>query len=110
MIYVAQSPWDLGETHSNVAKLSNVRALLSKAAVAEYSARQIDVGNAYLCANIASEHVFCSQPEGGAVDALPDHIWHNGGDGPLSLWCGTNWAGAGPEVGSPVARALSSSY
>jgi hypothetical protein len=27
-----QSPWDVGETHSNVAKLSTVRALLSKAA------------------------------------------------------------------------------
>jgi len=59
-----QSPWDVGETHSNVAKLSTVRALLSKAAVADYSVRQIDVGNAYLCADIASEHVFCSPPEG----------------------------------------------
>ena len=26
--------------------------------------RQIDAGNAYLCADIASEHVFCSPPEG----------------------------------------------
>ena len=59
-----QSPWDVGETHSNVAKLSSVRALLSKAAVADYSVRQIDIGNAYLCADIASEHVFCSPPEG----------------------------------------------
>jgi len=59
-----QSPWDVGETHSNVAKLSTVRALLSKAAVPDYSARQIDAGNAYLCADIASEHVFCSPPEG----------------------------------------------
>ena len=59
-----QSPWDVGETHSNVAKLSTVRALLSKAAVADYSVRQIDAGNAYLCADIASEHVFCSPPEG----------------------------------------------
>ena len=54
----------MGETHSNVAKLSSVRALLSKAAVADYSIRQIDIGNAYLCADIASEHVFCSPPEG----------------------------------------------
>ena len=53
-----QSPWDVGETHSNVAKLSSVRALLSKAAVADYDVRQIDIGNAYLCADIASEHVF----------------------------------------------------
>ena len=59
-----QSPWDVGETHSNVAKLSSVRALLSKAAVADYDVRQIDIGNAYLCADIASEHVFCSPPEG----------------------------------------------
>ena len=59
-----QSPWDVGETHSNVAKLSSVRAVLSKAAVADYSVRQIDIGNAYLCADIASEHVFCSPPEG----------------------------------------------
>ena len=59
-----QSPWDVGETHSNVAKLSTVRALLSKAAVADYSVRQIDAGNAYLCADIASEHVFCSPPKG----------------------------------------------
>jgi hypothetical protein len=59
-----QSPWDVGETHSNVAKLSSVRALLSKAAVSDYSIRQVDIGNAYLCADIASEHVFCSPPEG----------------------------------------------
>ena len=56
--------WDVGETHSNVARLSTVRALLSKAAVADYSARQIDAGNAYLCADIASGHVCCSPPEG----------------------------------------------
>ena len=59
-----QSPWDVGETYSSVAKLSTVRALLSKAAVANYSIRQLDIGNAYLCADIASEHVFCSPPEG----------------------------------------------
>ena len=43
-----QSPWDVGETHSNVAKLSTVRALLSKAAVNDYNIRQLDIGNAYL--------------------------------------------------------------
>ena len=59
-----QSPWDVGETHSNVAKLSSVRAILSQAAVADYNIRQIDVGNAYLRADIASQHVFCSPPEG----------------------------------------------
>ena len=59
-----QSPWDVGETHSNVAKLSTVRALLSKAAVKDWDVRQLDVQNAYLCADIASEHVFCSPPEG----------------------------------------------
>ena len=59
-----QSPWDVGETHSNVAKLSTVRALLSKAAVNDYNIRQLDIGNAYLCADIVNEHVFCSPPEG----------------------------------------------
>ena len=59
-----QSPWDVGETYSSVAKLSTVRGLISKAAVADYSIRQLDIGNAYLCADIASEHVFCSPPEG----------------------------------------------
>ena len=53
-----------GETHSNVAKLSTVRALLSKAAVNDYNIRQLDIGNAYLCANIVNEHVFCLPPEG----------------------------------------------
>ena len=59
-----QSPWDVGETHSNVAKLSAGRGLLSKAAVADCSVRQVDIGNAYLCANIASENVFYSPSEG----------------------------------------------
>ena len=59
-----QSPWDVGETHSNVAKLSSVRATLSKAAVKDYNIRQIDIGNAYLCADLSGEHVFCSPPEG----------------------------------------------
>ena len=59
-----QSPWDVGETHSNVAKLSSGRATLSKAAVNDYSIRQIDIGNAYLCADLSGEHVFCSPPEG----------------------------------------------
>ena len=47
-----QSPWDVGETHSNVAKLSSVRALLTKAAVADYSVRQIDIGNAEAAAPV----------------------------------------------------------
>ena len=37
-----QSPWDVGETHSNVAKLSSIRATLSKAAVADYSIRHLN--------------------------------------------------------------------
>ena len=58
-----QSPWDIGETYSSVAKLSTVRALLSKAAIADYNIRQLDIGNAYLCADV-QEDVFCSPPEG----------------------------------------------
>ena len=59
-----QSAWDVGKAHSNAAKLSSVRAILSKKAAADYNIRQIDASNAYLCADIASEHVFCSPPEG----------------------------------------------
>ena len=58
-----QSPWDVGETYSSVAKLSTVRTLLSKAAIKNYNIRQLDIGNAYLCADV-QEDVFCSPPEG----------------------------------------------
>ena len=44
-------------------------ALLSKAALEPWCYRQINAGNAYLCADIASEHVFCSPPEGRARKA-----------------------------------------